>query len=92
MKVVDGRPTDAGIIVERLAGLKEDLGRLEGSLGQLNENFDRSATKQGERIGELEKQHVEMRRDFHWSIRLAAALWALLQGAILVAMKAYLHA
>jgi hypothetical protein len=88
---VDGRPTDAGVIVERLAGLKEDLGRLEGSLERLNQSFDKSATKQGERIGLLEQHNVEIRRDFHWAIRLAAVVWALLQGIILIAARAYFH-
>ena len=86
------RTGEIGVIVERLAGLKEDIGRLEGLLEQLGGSFDRSATKQGERIGMLERGLVELRRDFHWSIRLAAVVWALLQGAILVGLKAWLEA
>jgi hypothetical protein len=62
-----------GVIVERIAAIKEDLGKLEGMLESLKVSFDKSATKQGERIGLLEQQNVEIRRDFHWSIRLAAA-------------------
>lgn len=77
-------------IIERMAGLKEDIGRLEGPIEKLNESFDKSATKQGERIGELETLHAEIRRDFHWSLRLAAAVWALLQGIALVVLRVWL--
>lgn len=84
------RTTEVGVITERIAGIKEDIGKLEGMIGTLQVSFDKSATKQGERIGALETANAELRRDFHWSTRLAAALWALVQGAVLLGLRAWL--
>ena len=78
------------VLEERIAAIRADLARIEASLQALTETWDRTAVRQGERIGLLEQGMTERRADFRWAMRLGVAIFSLVQAAALLILSNWL--
>lgn len=77
-------------MVEQVSQSRKDIGRVEAAVDRTFQSFAESATKQGERIGDLETELAELRRDFYWATRLTVGAWGAIQALGLLFLGWYL--